>query len=547
MTNVKRIALLAASALLLTAAGDREDRLSEAFGAYLAGRLAVQSHDLTVAAEQFEKVLREDPGVAELNSQAFLAALLSGQKQAADLAEKLTDNPLAQLVLADRDGKAGRWAAAEARFAGLPDQQVLTQVLKPLLVAWAQQGQGKTEAALATLAPAVDGPRFRGVYALHAAMIADLGGKKDEAARLYQVVSSDYGTTNLRLGIILASWQARHGEVAEAQRTIDDLTGSESDLAMARRGLEANVSKRAIESASDGIAEAYLALAATLRQQNAETAQIVVRLALDMRPDLTAARILLAEIEAGQKQPDAALTTLAGVSADDPLTPLVQLRKATLLDESGKPDAADTLLQQLAREHPDRPEPWAQQGDILRRKNQFADAAKAYSEAIARVGTPSRSNWPLFYARGIAYERAGDWSKAEPDLQYALKLAPDQPSVLNYLAYSWADRGEHVDEARSMLERAIAARPNEGAFIDSLGWVLLRQGDSAGAIRQLERAVELQPEDPVINGHLGDALAAAGRTREAEFQWRRALNLNPEPDDAKKLNDKLAALPAVVR
>ena len=119
--------------------------------------------------------------------------------------------------------------------------------------------------------------------------------------------------------------------------------------------------------------------------------------------------------------------------------------------------------------------------------------------------------------------------------------------MLNYLAYSWADRGEHLDEARAMLERAIEARPNEGAFIDSLGWVLLRQGDTAGAIRQLERAVELQPEDATINGHLGDALAAAGRTREAEFQWRRALNLNPEPDDAKKLNDKLAALPAVLR
>ncbi len=542
--NLKRTALLTASVLLLTAAGDREDRLSEAFGAYLAGRFAVQSHDLTVAAERFEAVLREDPAISELNNQAFLAALLSGQSKAAELAEKLPDNPVAQLVLADRDGLAGRWSAAEGRFAGLSEQQLLTQVLRPLLVAWAQQGQGRTDDAIATLQPFATGPRFRGVYALHAAMIADLGGKEDEAARWYATAKTEYGAANLRLATILASWQSRHGQVSEAQRTLEDLTGVDSDLAMARQGLKAEVTKRAVTSASEGVAEAYLALAATLRQQSVDTAQIMVRLALDMRPDLTAARILLAEIEDAQKQPAAALATLAPVSAQDPLAPLVQLRRAILLDEDGKAEGAESLLQQIAREHPDRPEPWAQLGDILRRQNKFAESAKDYAAAIERVGVPSRVNWPLFYARGIAYERAGDWPKAEQDLVYALKLSPEQPSVLNYLAYSWADRGEHIEEARGMLDRAIQARPNEGAFIDSLGWVLLRQGDTSGAIKQLEHAVELQPEDSVINGHLGDALAAAGRTREAEFQWRRALNLNPEPDEAKKLNDKISALPA---
>ena len=547
MTHSKRLAAVAASVLLLAAASEQEERLSEAFGAYLAGRFAVQSHDLTVAAEQFGRVLRQDSAISELNSQAFLAALLSGQPQAAELAENLTDNPLAQLVLADRDGKAGRWAEAEGRFAALPEQQVLTQVLRPLLVAWAQQAQGHTGAALATLAPFVTGQRFRGVYALHAAMIADLGADAGEAARLYRVAANEYGAANLRLSAILASWQARQGLLVEAQRTIDDLTSVDSDLAMARQGLVATIARPAVASASDGIAEAYLALAASLRQQSADTAQIVARLALDMRSDLTAARILLAEIEDGQKQPLAAIATLAAVTDDDPLAPLVQLRRAALFDESGDTGAAQQLLQRLAREYPDRPEPWAQQGDILRRKSRFADSAHAYDSALALVGTPSRSNWPLFYARGIAYERSGDWARAEQDLQYALTLAPDQPSVLNYLAYSWADRGEHIDQARGMLERALAVRPNEGAFIDSLGWVLLRQGDSAGAIRQLERAVELQPEDATINGHLGDALAAAGRTREAEFQWRRALNLNPEPDEAQKLNDKLAALPAVPR
>ena len=121
--------------------------------------------------------------------------------------------------------------------------------------------------------------------------------------------------------------------------------------------------------------------------------------------------------------------------------------------------------------------------------------------------------------------------------------------MLNYLGYAWVERGHEVDRARHMIERAVEQQPNDGAFIDSLGWVQLQQGDNAGALKNLERAVELQSEDPVINAHLGDALDAVGRHREADFQWRRALNLNPEPEDQARIEGKLrdAASPPATR
>ncbi len=547
-TRQLRLALLTTAALLTAAAGETppsstDARINGAFGAYLAGRFAVQTRDLSIAAREFEQALRDDPSVPELNSQAFLAALLAGQPEAARLAARVPDNPIARLIVAGRDGKAGNWAAAQAGFAALPQDQGLTQVLRPLLLAWAEFGQNHPDAALGLLAPLVEGTRFRGVYALHAAMIADLAGRAEIAERFYRIATTDYGQVNLRLAVILASWQARHGMLPDAQRTIGELANADGEFGMSRQGLEADVSRRPVASAADGIAEAYLAMAASLRQQNNESAQAMIRLALDMRPAFTAARIVLSDIEATAKRPDAALAALAPVPADDPLAPLVELRRAGLLDDSGQTDAAIALLEKLSREHPDRPEPRAQLGDVFRRKERFADAATAYSDAIGKLGTPSRANWPLFYARGIALERADQWPKAEADLKYALELAPDQPSILNYLAYSWAERGQHLPEAHAMLDRAMAARPNEGAYIDSFGWVLLREGDTAGAIRELERAVELETEDATINGHLGDALAAAGRLREAEFQWRRALNLKPDAEETKRLTDKLAALP----
>ncbi len=548
MPRIRRSALLVLAMLAGGAANDFgfEDASGVskfepkgAFGDYMAGRLAEQQGDLDIAADRLRGALAQDAAVSEVANQAFIAAVLAGRPDAARLATGVADNAVAQLVLADREAKNENWEQAEARFAALP-RQGLTQVLRPLLIAWAQQGARRTTAALAGLQPVLDEQRFRGVMALHAALIADLGGFNGDAGRLYDAAQAAYGGLNLRLGQILASWQARQGNEEDARRTVRDMVGVNGDLALARDALERDVGNRQVRNATDGLAEAYLAMAATLRQQSAnDSAQALLRLALDVREDFTAARLLLADIQEGNKQSDAAARTLAGVPPSDPLAVVVTLRRANLLDGTGQEAEAIRVLETLAQEYPDRPEPLIQIGDSLRRRSRFREAAEAYDRAVARIATPSRANWPLFYERGIAYERGGQWAKAEADFEYALQLAPDQPNVLNYLGYAWVEQGHEVDRARRMIERAVEQRPNDGAFVDSLGWVQLRQGDTEGALKNLERAVELQPEDPVINAHLGDALDAVGRRREAEFQWRRALNLNPEPGDQARIEGKL--------
>ena len=101
---------------------------------------------------------------------------------------------------------------------------------------------------------------------------------------------------------------------------------------------------------------------------------------------------------------------------------------------------------------------------------------------------------------------------------------------MNYLAYSWVEKKQHLDEAQEMLVRAVELRPTDGFIVDSLGWVYYRLQDYDKAVEYLEKAVELRPQDPVINDHLGDAYWKVGRFQEARFQWRRALSLEPEAD-----------------
>jgi Flp pilus assembly protein TadD len=164
----------------------------------------------------------------------------------------------------------------------------------------------------------------------------------------------------------------------------------------------------------------------------------------------------------------------------------------------------------------------------------FAEAEPIYTVLMA----VQPQDWRLYFSRGIARERLQRWPEAEADLQRALELAPEQPDVMNYLGYTWIDRGERLQEGLAMVQRAVELRPHSGAIIDSLGWAYFRLGDYTQALEHLERAVELEPADPTLNDHLGDVYWRLDRRIEARFQWQRALTL--DPDNPEAIQAKLA-------
>jgi Flp pilus assembly protein TadD len=178
-------------------------------------------------------------------------------------------------------------------------------------------------------------------------------------------------------------------------------------------------------------------------------------------------------------------------------------------------------------------------GNLLRAKERFKEAVTAYDTAISRIGEIKDHHWSLYYYRGIAEERSDQWDKAEADFQQALKMQPDQPFVLNYLAYTWVTKKENLDEALKMLTKAVEQRQDDGFIVDSLGWAYYMIGDYAKAVEYLERAVEYEPTDSEINEHLGDAYWQMGRHEEAKFQWRRALSFEPKDERIAPLQSKL--------
>jgi tetratricopeptide (TPR) repeat protein len=550
-----RTLLLAAALLSACAAGDGGSAgpgrftpsSSNAFGAYLAGRFATSESDTRVAADSLLAVLRADPNQPEVVERAFIATLLDGRPEAVRLARRLPENSLASLLLAGTDAQAGRWDRTEQRLRALPRQGV-AQLLQPMLLAWTLQGKGETEAALALLRPLAESGRLRSLYAMHAALICDLAGRPREAERFVRIAIGDPQPMTLRLVQIAGGILARNGKQADAERLLEAYARNQEDLVLAGSSTAQRelFNSRAVASPVEGFAEAYLALAGSLRGQGAaEFSLALTRLALRLRPGFTPALLMGSDALLDERQYAAALVLLDQVPSDDLLSGLVGLRRAAVLERMDRPDEAAEQLRRIAAIYPTASQPYARLGDILRSRQRWAEAAAAYSEAITRVAAPTASHWPLFYSRGVALERAGDWPAGEADFRRALELSPEQPYVLNYLGYTWVERGEHLAEARRMLERAVALRPQDGNIADSLGWALYKLGDMPGAIRWLERAVELEPRNSVINDHLGDAYWSAGRQREARFQWRRALALGPEGDEGPRIESKIqSGLPA---
>ncbi|MHB1302893.1 MAG: tetratricopeptide repeat protein [Acidiphilium sp.] len=510
------------------------------YGASMAGDYAVSIGDEAAAAHYFGAALAADPGNRTLLRQAFVATLLARNPDVAALAAKLGADPLAVMVRANAAMAAGKPEDAAHLLGGMPKSGVVG-LARPLLLAWAEAGAGRYGDAVTRLKSAAAGPGFGPVDTLNAALIADLAGREAEAQRLYAAAATAMPTPNLRLAQALASFQARQGNTERAAAILADMAAHHPDLALALPALERDAAKPMIGSAKDGMAETYLTLAGTLDQPNEQLLRrILLGFALELRPDLSSARMLLAALDIKEHKPHRAAAALAAVGPDDALHAPATLQRAQILAGLNKGTTALPALAALAQAHKHDAAALTLAGDIERAAKHYRKAIGLYGRAFARLGpNPPPGAWAILYGRAIAEDKLGDWPKARADLHRALSLSPGQPYVLNYLGYSEALRGKNLPAAQKMIEQALAVDPNEGAIIDSLGYTLLREGKIGHAMRVQIRAVHLAPDDAEVNAHLADIFYASGNRLAARNQWARALALHPDAKEKARILARL--------
>jgi Flp pilus assembly protein TadD len=485
-------------------------------GQYLAGQFAQRNLDFGSAAELLDGALSWAPNNLELRERVFLLMLAEGRLVDAvphvrALHRHDPNDMLPSVVDAvDRmfhgDGIAAVTALTDLNSGGFPG------LVRMLGQAWAFVAVDDLPAARAVLAFSAKVPAWAAIVAIHSALIEDVA-KTDRVGEAYASMAEQKAARAGRTAGLIANFEARKGDPS-----IQPL----------------------VRNAQDGFAEALFSIAAALNQGDRTLSALVYgQLCLALRPDSDLFRMLVAEVLEKQKRYAAAAEMYGTIERNSPNFAVARLAQARDLARADMAEDAISALQSLGSAGADTIDGLILLGDIFRGEQRFAEAVVVYDKAAAKLGKIGADYWRLLYSRGIALERTGQWARAERDLQAALQIKPDEAFVLNYLGYSWIDRGENLEKAESMVRRAAELRPEDGFIADSLGWAYYRAGRYADAVKELERAITLQPVDPVINEHLGDAYWQAGRKVEARFQWRRALNFKPAAEAIPALEEKL--------
>jgi len=518
-------------------------------GSYLAGRVAGRDKNLEAAAEYYRRALARDPDNADMLGEAFKMELGAGNMmEAVRLAQRLiaaggSEYGFAYLLLGTDAFRRGDYGEADRLFRTVGDSPII-QLTDRLALAWTQFARGNPDDAIDTMSVTQSADRSRYFQHMHMALASDLAGRPDEARALFRRAFERH-STNRRL----IEAYARHAAARGDDALLDDILGPYQNGEGADQGLgalqaelkAAEQPELLVTSAREGLAEVYFGIGAVLaNEQAASISRFYLQLALHLRPDFNRAYYLLGEIETQDERLEAGLKAYRGVTEASSLYLDARIRAAFILNALERSDEGIGLLTAMVADNPDEPRLLQAIGNILRDQEAYAQAADYYARAIDIIGEPAPEHWMYYYARGICFERMKEWDKAEGDLEKALELNPDQASVMNYLGYSWVDQNMHLEKAMDLIREAVSREPNNGYYVDSLGWAHYKLGQFDKAVKHLEKAVELRPEDPILNDHLGDAYWKVGRKREARFQWSHALSLDPEPEDRKEILEKLA-------
>ena len=534
MAPITRICSALFLALL---AGSAMARMPErsALLAYIQARSAAAAGESETALSAYAAALRAEPGNDLIAARAYREAVASGDRAlalaAARQLEQLNKLPAdANLLLIGSHLQARDIAGAQAILAKLEADKQFEQLL-PVIRSWVGI------AARNPLAPEfINGAEPNGLDASmtveQRAFASLMAGRKIEGLSLIKSSAQGDGRSAVTRMVGAATLQ-KLGDPISARQLIE---GPAPGFVLARRLLE---EKRPIGGAIDtpvkGLAFFYARLASDMARNRVDFfAMTLGRYARFLDPDSPLIALTEAQGLAANDDDQEALKALNTIDPSGPYASIADDSRISLLQRLGQSDEAARIARATASNAAD----YVRLGDVLNQQGKYRDAAAAYDQALA-ASPASRApdDWGIWLLKGNALVQAGDWPAGEAALRKALSLAPDQPSILNLLGYALLERRQSIDEAKQLIARASASRPDDAAITDSLGWAYYLSGDFERAVSTLETAALADENEPTIREHLGDAYWRNGQRVAARYAWKVALLL-AEGEAAIRLTEK---------
>lgn len=531
--------------IILSIAGMVRAEIS--FGGYLAGRHALSTKDFDAASTYLSRAIEDD-----IENPELLNGLISVQVSLGDIgAAKISSDNLDLLGVQTQLSNMVKIAIQlrnrdfDNAKQQIENEQGINPLLDKIVTGWAFADEGNFENAETIFDEIGKGSSLAQFSQMQKASMLAAYGRYESALNTIENLEKNSNRISIDARALKVQLLLKLDNKEEATEYFSKIFGDgvNSDAANLRMQVEDHPNAYSIEeslSLEAGIAYAFYAIADILKDDaDPNTALLYVRLAQYLNENSQKAILLAADLLEQMGQYDLAVAEYAKISPSSSYFLSSELGRVGALRDGGKTEAALEVLYYLSREFSDIGIVHNSLGDFLRREERYSEAKIAYDRAVDIYRENNNVSWVVLYARGITHERLQEWDKAESDFRNALTINPDQANVLNYLGYSLIDRGEKLDEAMTMIEKAVSLQPESGYIVDSLAWGLFKLGQYETAIPHMEKAAELMPVDPIVTDHLGDLYWAVGRQLEAKFQWRRALSFDPELKDATRIREKL--------
>ena len=531
-------------------AAPKTQELSALYADYLAGSYAHEIEDRAAKHKFFTRAFLSQPKDTRIGRRAIVSAIEAGDMESAvKLAERVLKaektEPLARAVLGTNAFRKGRNSRALKYFSGRSSDATMT-ILMQLIRGWVEVDNKDYKAARGTFTNLEAGTYFDHYAELQLAKIDMLQGETDAAlARLDAlegtgVAPEESILTRVR---VLAAADRRDEAIALLEETIaENERFTIGPVGQSLERLKAGEELREFDAkmqASRAVTDP--AFGFFLRNRSRDGAELYLRFAQWIASTNSKSGSWLGSLleEEGDEGEQAAYEIYNAVPADDPYYISAQLNIAQIYFNREEDGKAIQTLESLN----------AQEQSVLTRESlgrarffreNYEEALPFYKELVDSLTDEElTANIEPLRFRGIIYERLKRWPEAEIDFKRVLELVPDDVDTLNYLGYTWVDRGENLTEAFDMIREAVNQQPESGAIVDSLGWAHYKLGEYGQARENLEKAVVLSPSSATIIDHLGDVYWKLGRKREAGFQWKRALEFDPTDEERATIEMKL--------
>ena len=531
-------------------------------GDYLAGSYARYLRDSQAQSRYFQDAHRLAPDDLQLGRLALYSALFSDdRKLAVKTAERIVkqekSESMARATLAVEAFSRGR-SARVRKYATDPTRDITMGPVLNIIAGWNAVDEGRLDRARTFFGDLGDARYFDLLGQLQLAKLEARAGNVEEAIALFDTVEES-GIAHVEVNLARARFDAARGETEAARERLQALVDDNAAAELGPVGdyiarLDAG---RALPKLSER-AEAARALTVPVfeffyRNQSQDGAETYLRFARWIDPDFDQAALWLAsllddthELESEPAVREEVLALYRAIDDDSPYVVSARLSESNIYFDLKQDETALDVLEKLAADHPSYYTREAL-GRARFFREKWGEALPFYDDLVTSLGDEAlRANPEPLRLRGIIHERLGRWPEAEADFERVLSYTPEDADTLNYLGYTWVDRGENLEEGFDMIEKALELEPQSGAITDSLGWAHYKLGRYGEAKQYLEDAVVLSPYSATIIDHLGDAYWRLGRKREATYQWKRALEYDPTDEERAAIEAKLAAGPNAV-